>query len=145
MADLLDRLLANSGTYVGSQADPGDTSGRPPTVARINVSPLPGNAGVAFDYEVLDADGSRPHHEHSILARTTTGVVLITSHTHADVVTVISETEPGYFEASDGTSRFPMAIRLAMPEDGHLVYAWSYGSNQDPMRVRDIGNVHLLR
>ena len=63
MADLLDRLLANSGTYVGSQADPGDTSGRPPTVARINVSPLPGNAGVAFDYEVLDADGSRPHHD----------------------------------------------------------------------------------
>jgi hypothetical protein len=144
VADLVDRLLANPGTYVGPQADPNDTSS-PPSVARIVVSPLPGNSGVMFDYEVLDADGSRPHLEHSILARATGGLVLVTSHTHADVLTVIEETEPGYFEAADGTSPFPIAIRLEVPEDGHLVYSWSYGWAQEPLRVRDIGDVRLLR
>ena len=102
------------------------------------------STGGADLLQVLDADGGRLHHEHSMLGRTTNGLVLVTSHTHANVVTVISESEPGYFEAADGVSPFPMAIRLEVPEDGHLVYSWSYGGDEEPLRVRDVGYVRLL-
>lgn len=143
MADVLELLLAKPGLYVGPQADPeGDPADA--SLARIDVTPLPGGSGVMFDYEVLAADGSRPHHEHAVLARTPAGLVLVTSHSHADVTTVLNETEPGYFPAADNASPFPMAIRLEVPEPGHLVYSWSYGWAEEPLRVRDVGDVRLL-
>jgi hypothetical protein len=144
MADLVESLLAHPGLYVGPQADPEDSSGNPPSVARIDVTVLPGGSGVMFEYDVLSPGGGRVHHEHSVLAKTTTGLVLVTSHSHADTTTVISESEPGYFEASEEASPFPMAIRLEVPEPGHLIYSWSYGGGAEPMRVRDVGDVRLL-
>src|SRR3954462_197205 len=100
MADVVEMLLAKPGLYVGAQRDPDNTSDDSPSVARVEVSPLPGGAGVMFAYEVLSPTDSIVHHEHAVLARTTGGgLVLITSHTHADVTTVVSETEPGYFPA----------------------------------------------
>ena len=130
--------------YVGAQADPEAHGGEAPSVARIVVSALPGGCGVSFDYEVLTAAGTIAHNEHAILARTPAGNVVITAHSHADVATVIHETEPGYFPAADGAAPFPMAIRLDVPEPGHLVYSWSYGGRGEPMRVRDVGDVRRV-
>ena len=64
--------------------------------------------------------------------------------TGVNVATVIHETEPGYFPAADGAAPFPMAIRLDVPEPGHLVYSWSYGGRGEPMRVRDVGDVRRV-
>ena len=144
MADLVELLLSNTGVYVGPQADPEDSSGARSSVARVEVSALPGGSGVMMAYEVLSATDGIVHHEHAVLARTTGGIALVTSHSHADVTTVLTETEPGYFPATDGTAPFPMAIRLEVPEPGHLVYSWSYGGGQEPLRVRDVGDVRLV-
>ena len=143
MADLVDSLIAQPGLYVGTSMDPTGEHGSG-QVARIHVSPLPGGSGVMFDYEVLAPDGSRPHFEHAMLMRTTGGLVFTTAHTHADLSTVIPETEPGYFEADEGSAPFPTAVRLEVPEPGHLVYTWSYGWGSEPSMVRDIGDVRLV-
>ncbi len=142
MTDVLDALLARPGLYTGSQLDPTGEHGA--GVARIQVSVLPGGSGVMMDYEVLNAEGRRDHHEHAMLVRTPTGVVFTTSHTHADVTTIIPETEPGYFEAAEGTAPFPSAVRLEVPEPGHLVFTWSYGWGDQPLQVRDIGDVRVI-
>jgi hypothetical protein len=142
MADLVDQLLVRPGLYLGPQADPVATA--PPSVARIDVRPLPGGSGVMFSYEVITSDNGRVHAEHAVLARTTHGLVLVTSHSHADVTTVLRESQPGYFPAEEGASPFPMAIRLEVPEPGHLVYSWSYGMPGEELRVRDVGDVRVV-
>jgi hypothetical protein len=144
MADLVELLLGKPGLYVGPQADPEDSSGNPPSVARISVTPLPGRSGVMFEYDVLSPGNGRVHHEHAVLARTTTGLTLVTSHSHADTTAVLTESEPGYFLAAGGVSPFPMAIRLEVPEPGHLIYSWSYGGGTEPLRVRDVGDVRIV-
>jgi hypothetical protein len=144
MADLVEALITRPGLYVGSQVDPEDGKGERTAVARIDVSALPGGTGVMMQYEVISPAGGVVHHEHAVLARTTDGIVLVTSHTHSNVTTVINETEPGYFPAAEGASPFPMAIRLEVPEPGHLIYSWSYGGGDQPMKVRDIGDVRLV-
>jgi hypothetical protein len=143
MADLVDALLARPGLYVGSSGDPTGEHGSG-QVARIQVSPLPGRSGVVFDYEVLAPDGGLNHVEHAMLMRTTGGLVLTTAHNHADVSTVIPETESGYFLADGATAPFPSAIRVEVPEPGHLVYTWSYGWGDEPLKVRDIADVRLV-
>ncbi len=144
MADLVELLLSKPGLYVGAQAGPHDASGEPPSIARVEITALPGGSGVMMAYEVLSATNGIVHHEHAILARGMDGLVLVTSHSHAEVTTVLKETEPGYFPAADGAAPFPMAIRLEVPEPGHLVYTWSYGWEQEPLQVRDIGDVRLV-
>lgn len=143
MSDLVERLVANPGLYTGPQADPSDVAGGAVSVARITVAPLPGGAGVSMAYEVLSAEHGVVHREHAVLARTPHGVVLVTAHTHADVATVLHETEPGYFPAKDGDAPFPMAIRLEVPEPGQLVYSWSYGRPGEPLVVRDVGTLRV--
>lgn len=143
MTTILEALLSSTGLYVGPQADPeGDDA---PVSARVVVAALPGGSGVSFDYDVISPSGGRVHHEHSLLVKTTAGVVMNTSHSHGDVATVMPESEPGYFVATDGTSPFPMAIRLEVPKPGHLVYSWSYGFGDNPMRVRDVGDLRLVQ
>src|SRR5580765_4348470 len=104
MADLVELLLGRPGLYIGPQADPEDSSGRPPSVARISVTPLPGRSGVMFEYDVLTTGDGRVHHEHAVLARTMAGLTLVTSHSHADTTAVLTESEPGYFEAPAGAT-----------------------------------------
>jgi hypothetical protein len=144
MADLVEQLLARPGLYVGVQTRPGDTSNEPPGVARIEVMPLPGGSGVMLAYEVLAASGELVHHEHAVLARSSVGLVLVTSHTHADITTVISEDGAGHFRAAEGTAPFPMAIDLEVPDPGHLVYKWSYGWADEPIALRDVGDVQAV-
>jgi hypothetical protein len=98
---------------------------------------------VMLAYEVLRSDGVG-HHEHAVLARTGHRHVLVTSHSHADVTTVLHESEPGYFTTDEDDAPFPMAIRVEVPEAGHLVYSWSYGWDKEPLKVRDIGDLRLV-
>ena len=144
MSDLVETLLNGVGLYCGSQVDPTGATGPSGSIARILVTALPGGAGVSMDYEVLSAEGGLVHAERSTLARTTRGVVLVTAHTHADILTVLSETEPGYFPAENDDAPFPMAIRLEVPEPGQLIYSWSYGSPGEALVVRDVGTLRIV-
>ena len=143
MPDLVDQLIGKPGLYLGSQHDPSGGQDNENSVAHIVVTALPGGCGVSFDYQVVAADGLH-HKEHTILGRTSKGLTLITAHSHGDVVTVIAESEPGYFVAADGDSPFPMAIRIEVPEPGHIIYSWSYGRPGDELVVRDIGDLKLV-
>ena len=143
MTDVIDQLLAAPGLYLGTQVTPhapGDEVG----VARIVVTPLPGESGVSLDYEVLTPTNGRNHAEHAVLARGTKGAILMTAHSHADLATVAHETEAGYFPAADGDATFPMAIRLEVPEPGHLIYSWSYGRPGEELRVADVGDLRRV-
>lgn len=143
MPDLVDALLARTGLYLGTQLTPhapGDGRG----VARVVVTALPGGAGVSLDYEVLTPEHGRNHAEHAVVARGTAGLFLVTAHAHAPVATVAQETEPGYFPAAPGAAPFPMAIRLEVPEPGHLVYSWSYARGDEPLQVADVGDLRHI-
>jgi hypothetical protein len=126
MADLVEQLLARPGLYVGVQTRPGDTSDEPPGVARVEVTPLPGGSGVMLAYEVLAPTGELAHHEHAV------------------ITTVIAEVGPGHFPAAEGTVPFPMAVDLDVPAPGHLIYKWSYGWGDEPIALRDVGDVHAV-
>ena len=144
--DLVDRLLAQTGLHVGTSRDTREDAA--PQVARIMVTPLPGGCGVTFDYEGLTPVTSegRPfgHSEHAVLGRTSSGLALYTAHIHAPVLTELRETEPGEFEAVEGASPFPLAIRIEVPSAGRLVYTWSFGDPDGPFAVRIIGDVILV-
>lgn len=144
MSDLIDRLAANPGLYAGPQADPSANSNSSQSAARVVVTRLPGGSGVSLDYEVLSPQNGRVHAEHAVLARTPSGNVLVTSHSHAVVASVLHETEPGYFPADTGEATFPMAIRLEVPQPGQLVYSWSYGTPGEALAVRDVGTLTIV-
>src|SRR4051794_30448598 len=118
--DLVTKI--RPGSYWGTQTDPseGHPSG---SVARIEASALPNGVGVRFDYEVLSPENGRVHFEQTMLARTSSGLVLHCSHSHGDVVSTLTEQAPGYFVAGPDEP-FPMAIRIEVPEAGRLVYSW---------------------
>lgn len=143
--DLVDRLLAQTGVYVGTDRDP-TSDDRAPQVARIVVAALPGRSGVMFDYEGLSLNQQRPrpHLEHALLARTSNGLALYSAHIHAPILTELRETGPGYFEAVEGASPFPIAIRIEVPTSGRLIYSWSFGEPAGKMAVRNIGDVTLV-
>ena len=142
--EVIEALLSRPGLYVGSQRDPESASDEKSAVARVLVQPLPGRAGVSLDYEVLSPDGTRPHHEHAVLASTPQGVMMFTAHDHADVASVLHEGQAGKFVAEDGAAPFPMEIELRVPEPGHLVYLWSYGWEGNELRVRDVGDMRVV-
>lgn len=138
---IVDDLLANPGLYVGiDDAQDSELRG----AARIIVTPLPGNAGVTLDYEVLNPnhDPIRGHSEHTMLGRTHGGgAVMVVGHAHSDTVAVLRETDPGTFELGGEGSAFPMKIVVSMPEPGHLRHSWWYGRpGEDPVE-RDVADV----
>ena len=143
---LIDDLREHPGVYIGLDRDP-TSDGSSPAAARILVTPLPGRAGVALDYETFNPahpDRLRGHKEHAVLARTHGGgAVLVTSHIHADSVTILQETEPGTFELGAGASAFPMKIVVSVPEPGRLRYVWWYGMPGDELVERDVAEVAL--
>jgi hypothetical protein len=147
--DLVDRLLAQTGLYVGTDRRP-EGHERPyatTQIARITVSALPGGSGVSFDYEGLSGNPERrvTHREHAVLARTAGGLVLHSASIHAPVLVELREGEPGYFSAATGAAPFPLAIRIEVPAAGELVYTWLFGEPGDPeVRVGNIGEVTLV-
>ncbi len=145
MADLVDRLLGQTGLHVGTSSDMRGNAA--PQAARIMVIALPGRSGVTFDYEGLNLETTRErpfgHAEHAVLARTVTGLTLYSASIHAPVLMELRETEPGAFEAPAGASPFPMAIRVEVPSTGRLLYTWSFGEpGGDAVRI--IGDVSLV-
>jgi hypothetical protein len=142
VADLVAQLLARTGRYVGGQTRPEDGAGE--DVARITVTALPGGSGVMLAYEVLSTTGEIVHDEHAVLARTTGGTVLITSHSHDDVTVILHEDGDGHFPATAGATSFPMAIDIEVPEPGRLIYKWFYGWADKPMSLRDVGDLRAV-
>ena len=148
--DLVDRLLAQTGLYVGrSEQVPEQIE----AVARIMVTALPGRSGVAFDYEGLSQNKGRPrpHLEHAMLGRTSNGLALYTAHIHgggawgAPVLTELRETEPGSFEAVEGASPFPLAIRIEVPSNGRLIYTWSFGEPGGELARHNTADLTLVK
>lgn len=137
--DLVHVLLANPGLYTGPQHDPSDPEHPGGSVARVMVTPLPSNVGVAFDYEVHNPTNGVVHREHTVLAKTADGVVLFSAHSHSPTALRLRESSPGYFEPDAGASEFPMAIGIEVPEAGRIVYSWSYGQPGEKLQVRDVG------
>ncbi|MCA1694918.1 MAG: hypothetical protein LC749_09365, partial [Actinobacteria bacterium] len=132
------------GLYLGIDHD---TAGRGDAAARLVVTPLPGRAGVALDYETFktaNPERVRGHHEHAVLARThASSAILISGHIHADTVAVLHETSPGVFELGDEGSPFPMKITISMPEPGQLVHSWWYGAPGETAEERDRAELRL--
>jgi hypothetical protein len=141
---IIEDLLAHPGEYVGLDRDP--TTGRV-SAARIVVTPLPGGAGVAFDFESFNTDNPdrvRGHAEHCVLGRTHGGgSILVTGHIHADTVAVLRESEPGEFVLGAESSPFPLAIKISVPAPGKLVYAWSFGAPGGEIVERDRAELTL--
>jgi hypothetical protein len=136
---IVDQLIENPGTYLGIGWDPaGQRDETQVQAARIEVTTLPGRAGVSVDYETFDpgnAQRVQPHLEHVIVGRLHGGgAILVSGHAHADTVAVLRETSPGEFTMDDEPGAFPMAISISVPEPGRLVYIWSYGEpGQEPV------------
>ena len=143
--DFVDRLLAQTGLYVGSDRSPIEDYPAP-QVARIVVSALPGRSGVMFDYEGLSVNQEArvPHREHAVLGRTSKGLALYTANIHAPMLIELRESEPGYFEAVEGASPFPLAIRIELPSARRLTYTWMFAEPGGEVAVRNIGDVTLV-
>jgi hypothetical protein len=60
------------------------------------------------------------------------------------VLIELRETEPGYFEAVEGATPFPLAIRIELPSAGRLIYTWLFGEPGCEVAVRNIGDVTLV-
>jgi hypothetical protein len=142
---IVDDLLAHPGLYIGI-----DTATRVEHkgAARIEVTPLPGGAGVTLDYEILNPalpDQIRGHVEHTIIGTTHDGrAVMVIGHTHATSVTILHETEPGTFElAADDGSPYPMKVVVTMPEPGRLRHAWWYNAPGEAPAEQDVAELTL--
>lgn len=147
---IVDELIANAGVYLGIGRDPADEEGEPRSqVARIVVTPLPSEAGVAIDYETFNpaAPGRlQPHIEHAVIGRLHGGgAVLVSAHAHADTVAVLHESAPGEFTMGEQSAPFPMAISISLPEPGRLVYVWSYGPPGGTAVPRDRAELTLRK
>jgi hypothetical protein len=141
---IIEDLVAHPGVYVGLDRDA--TTERV-SAAKIVVTPLPGGAGVTFDFESFnthDADRVRGHAEHAVLGRTHGGgSILVTGHIHADTVAVLRESEPGVFVMGAEPSPFPLAVKISVPAPGRLVYVWSFGAPGEQIVERDRAELTL--
>jgi hypothetical protein len=141
---IVDDLLEHPGLYLGIVHDLGDGG---EAAARILVTPLPGSAGVALDYETFNyanRDRIRGHHEHAVLARAHAGpTMLVTAHMHAASAAVLRESEPGVFELGPEGSPFPMKITIDMPAPGQLIHCWWYGPPGGEVRQHDRTELRL--
>ena len=97
----------------------------------MQVSVLPGGAGVALDYEILYlAPGPvLGRVQHTVIGKADDGttIMVIAHNTHGEGITILRETQPGVFEPGDGPAPHPMTVtvRLSVPEPGKLRHAWS--------------------
>jgi hypothetical protein len=142
---IVDDLLANPGLYVGTDTVVGtELVG----AARILVSPLPGRAGVSLDYEILNGLAPGPvlgHVEHTLIGTADDGrTVMVIAHTHGQGLTILRETEPGVFAASDVPLPYPMQVIVSVPGPGRLRHAWWYGSPGDELVERDVAELDLV-
>jgi hypothetical protein len=140
---LIDDLLTNAGFYVGSGASP-----RLQWVARLVLTPLPGAAGVAVDFEALSSEGRVLRKEHSILAEAADGptILVVATYRGDNKVLVLREIEPGFFaEAQSGTYRKgQMAVRVGVPQAGAIRYAYCYAEENGTFEEVDVADLTLV-
>jgi hypothetical protein len=140
---IVDDLLAHPGLYLGIDTA---SQGENKSAARIQVTPLPGGAGVTLDYETFnaDADHVRGHVEHTVIGKTHDGrSVMVIGHTHGESVAMLFETEPGTFELGPEGSPFPMKVVVSMPQPGRMRHAWWYnGPGEEPVE-QDVAELKL--
>jgi hypothetical protein len=126
---IIDDLIANAGLYLGiDTAQHEDRRG----AARIVITRLPGDEGVALDYEILNPampERPRGHVEHTMIGRTDDGgAVMVVASGHAKSVHVLRETSHGVFEVvGDEPSPYPAKVEITMAEPGKLVHTWWWG------------------
>jgi hypothetical protein len=142
---IVDDLLTSPGLYVGKDTVVGtDLVG----AARVLVSPLPGGAGVALDYEILNGMAPGPvlgHVEHTMIGKADDGTtVMVIAHTHGEGITILRETEPGVFEAGDGPVPYPMKVVVSVPAPGKIRHAWWYGSPGQEAMERDVAQLEIV-
>lgn len=142
---IVDDLLNSPGLYVGKDAVVGtDLVG----AARIVVSALPGGAGVALDYEILNGLAPGPvlgHVEHTVIGKADDGTtVMVIAHTHGEGITILRETQSGVFEPGDGPVPYPMKVVVSVPEPGKLRHAWWYGSPGEDAVERDVAQLQIV-
>jgi hypothetical protein len=147
---IVDDLIANAGVYLGIGIDPADEGDEPRSqAARVVVTPLPSDSGVAIDYETFNPGEPgriQPHREHAVIGRLHGGgAVLVSAHAHAGTVAVLHETSPGEFTMGDQEGPFPMAISISVPEPGRIVYVWSYAEPGGTAVPRDRAELTLRR
>ncbi len=142
---IVDDLLNNPGRYVGRDTVVGsDLVG----AARIVVSPLPGRAGVALDYEILNGLAPGPvlgHVEHTLIGKADDGgTVMVIAHTHGAGISILRESAPGVFEAGAGPVPYPMKVVVSVPQPGRLRHAWWYGAPGEQPRERDVAELEIV-
>lgn len=142
---IVDDLLNGLGLYVGKDTVVGtDLVG----AARIQVSALPGGAGVALDYEILNGLAPGPvlgHVEHTVIGKADDGTtIMVIAHTHGEGITILRETQPGVFEPGDGPAPYPMKVVLSVPQPGKLRHAWWYGSPGGDGVERDVAQLEIV-
>jgi hypothetical protein len=142
--DLLDRLLAAPGLYVGVGRGLPEPGPGTPWLARIVVTALPGGEAVSLDYEARSPVNLRQHAEHSVLGRSAEGLTLVMAHVHAPSLTILREEEPGRFVDREGTSPFPIEIHMDVPERGRLVHGWWFAAPGGTVEPRDVAELELL-
>ena len=140
---ILEDLKANPGFYVGKDTVAGtDHVG----AARMQVSVMPGGAGVRLDYEIFNALSGGPvmgHVEQTVVGKTDSGdTIMLIAHTHSAGLTTMKETSPGVFEV-DGTEPFPMKVELSVPAPGRIRHVWWYGRPGDVAIERDVAELEL--
>jgi hypothetical protein len=142
---IVDDLLTSPGLYIGKDTVVGtDLVG----AARIQVSALPGGAGVALDYEILNGLAPGPvlgHVEHTVIGKADDGTTLmVIAHTHGEGITILRETQPGVVEPGDGPVPYPMKVVVSVPEPGKLRHAWWYGSPGEDAVERDVAQLQIV-
>jgi hypothetical protein len=142
---IVDDLLAAPGLYLGIDSVSGtEVRG----AARLVMTPLPGESGVAIDYEILNPahpDRLRGHVEHSLIARTHDGgTIMVIGHPHASSVAILRETTPGIFELGNEPAPFPMKVELSVPGPGRLRHVWWYGRPGDEAVERDVSELERV-
>lgn len=136
-------LVANAGFYIGKDTVAGtDHVG----AARVQITVLPGAAGVSLDYEIFNALAPGPimgHIEHTIIGSTDAGdTIMLIGHTHSTGLTLLKESEPGVFE-SDESSPFPMKVVVTVTAPGRIRHAWWYGPAGGEAIERDVSELEL--
>jgi hypothetical protein len=144
---IVDELIANAGLYLGIDTVEG---GHRTGASRLLITRLPGDEGVAIDYEIFNAtmpERVRGHVEHTVVGRThDDGAVMICASGHAKSVHVFRETESGVFEVvGDESSPYPAKVVISFPERGKIRHAWWYGAPGDEPVERDVTEAALQR
>ena len=137
---IVEELVANAGLYLGiDRVHNGERTG----AARLLITALPGNEGVALDYEIFNTDSPdriRGHVEHTVIGRTEDGgAVMVCASGHAKSVHVMRETDAGVFEVvADEPSPYPAKVVISFPEAGRIRHSWWYNAPGQPLVERDV-------